>query len=75
MSDSKKPTVSEIRARYEPMYAGDIDVAYLLDLVERMGKMIDRLVFRHHCEHYGPIEDCDLPKCRAARALLEEIKL
>ncbi|KKL94164.1 hypothetical protein LCGC14_1867420 [marine sediment metagenome] len=48
MSESKKPTVSEIRARDEDMQGEEslakfifharTDIPYLLDLVERMGK-------------------------------------
>ena len=72
MSATKKPTVSEIRARQlDPLSA---DVVHLLDLVERMGKMVDNLNFRNHSDHYGLFEDCDYPKCRRVRALLEELK-
>lgn len=74
----KKPTVSEIRARTTCMCLVSLtpaDKDYLLDLVERLGNMTSRLVFRHHSsEHNGPLEDCDYPKCRAARELLKELK-
>ncbi len=38
MSDSKKPTVSEIRAE---AYLSPIHVPYLLDLVSRMGEGLE----------------------------------
>ena len=42
MSDTKKPTMSEIRERDQSAPGGArFDVPYLLDLVERMGKVID----------------------------------
>ena len=74
MSDSKKPTVSEIRAHYEGMVAKDPAAFYLLALVERLGKMVDNLNLMHHSGHYGRFEDCDYPKCRRVRALLDELK-
>ena len=53
MSDSKKPTVSEIRAREQAvpwtveaiaefMKHAKTDIPYLLDLVKRMGKALAR---------------------------------
>lgn len=74
MSKSK---LSEIRARYEPMYAGDIDIAYLLDLVERLGKALSKcycprkLCGRVIGEVYA-FEDC--LDCKEARELLKELK-
>ena len=69
MSDTKKPTVSEIRARpvclcpHNP--PGDRE--YLLDLVERMGVVIGGFLKTHpHAPECGA--------CKVARALLEEIK-
>jgi len=68
----KKPTVSEIRARQsDPLSA---DIVHLLELVKRMGKMVDNLNLMHHSGHHGRFEDCDYPKCRRVRALLLEIK-
>jgi hypothetical protein len=81
MSDSKKPTVSEIEARelaarVSPSYPNAADIPYLLDLVKRLGGMTNRLIFSHHHDRHEGLEweDCDYPKCRAARALLKEIK-
>jgi len=80
MSDSKKPTVSEIRARAGnpfPSNTGQMllsDIPHLLALVERLREMVDNLNFRNHSDHHGPFEDCDYPKCRRVRALLEELK-
>ncbi|KKL27605.1 hypothetical protein LCGC14_2383430 [marine sediment metagenome] len=76
MSDSKKPTLSEIRAREQntilpPLHS---TIPYLLDLVSRMGKMVDNLNLMHHSGHHGLFEDCDYPKCRRVRALLDELK-
>ena len=67
-----KPKLSEIRAR---VISATVAVPHLLDLVERLGKMIDNLNLRHHSDHYGLFEDCDYPKCRRVRALLKEIEL
>ena len=75
MSDSKKPTVSEIRARplcfcpWNP--AGDRD--YLLALVERLGKSNKLLVawLDNQPDGRGKIESMIL---KEARALLEELK-
>ena len=74
MSDSKKPTVSEIKAREGAVASNPLsNVGYLLDLVSRMGKAL---------EEYGDHAlNCDIGPgpCTCgweeARALLEEIKL
>ena len=70
--------LSEIQAREQAMTITPKppldDIPYLLDLVKRLGKMIDNLNFRHHSDHYGLFEDCDYPKCRRVRALLLEIR-
>ena len=74
MTDTKKPTLSEIRARNEQVTGAEWnvearetqlfdDIPYLLDLVSRMGKALG---------HYDGIgRDCT--GCKEARALLEEI--
>jgi len=78
---SNQIKLSEIRARAGnpfPNRTGQIilsDIPYLLDLVERLGKVVEHLNFRHHCDHYGEFEDCDYPKCRRVRALLKELEL
>ncbi len=71
MSDSKKPTVSEIRARQsDPLSA---DIVHLLDLVRRMGEAFDK--YGDHLVGCNVIEDdpcnCGLVE---VRALLLEIK-
>ncbi len=77
MSDSKKPKLSEIRARVEnttitPPPPLD-DIPYLLDLVDRMGKALDK--YGDHLVGCNVIESdpCNCGLCEA-RALLEEIK-
>ena len=69
---SKKIKLSEVESSHRQ--CPTIEGRYLLDLVERLGKMIDNLNFRHHSDHYGEFDDCDYPKCRRVRALLEELK-
>ena len=70
-----KPKLSEIRARAQSAPGGArFDVPHLLDLVKRLGRMIENLNLRHHSDHYGLFEDCDYPKCRRVRALLEELE-
>ena len=73
MSDTKKPTLSEIRAQYEGMIARDNNAFYLLDLVERMGKALDGLPCPV-CNRFSIPPKADCAFCREARALLEEIK-
>ena len=82
MSDSKKPTVSEIRARAGnpfPSNTGQMllsDIPHLLDLVERMGESISGFIATH-AHDFVPIEqsDCTCPACMEARELLKEIEL
>ena len=68
MSDSKKPKLSEIRARAGnpfPSNTGQMllaDIPHLLDLVERMGKSLEGALWASEKERWE------------ARALLEEIK-
>ena len=70
MSDSKKPKLSEIRARDQSAPGGArFDVPYLLDLVERMGGVIEQL----EMDLPGDPEYADLSK--KARELLKEISL
>ena len=65
MSDSKKPTVSEIRSRACFLnYQVRRDMNSLLDLVERMGRIIR--------DDVNPISEIDTIR---VRALLKEIKL
>ncbi len=87
MSDTKKPTVSEIRAWLSLAQLGKHSLErarlthegapYLLDLVARMGKAFSKFRCpKSYCncvagEPYG-IEDCI--HCNPARALLEELK-
>jgi len=86
MSDSNKPTVSEIRARPQCLcpWNPPSEKDYLLDLVERLGKALGLLVGKPavfacgYCiitvESNGSItheEFCVVPK---ARALLLEFK-
>jgi len=87
MTDTKKPTLSEIRVReraaskglYETTIcdgSGEIikqtDISYLLDLVSRMGRALGRLV---------PVVEAvagdrkTKEAAAEARALIEEIKL
>ncbi len=68
MSDTKKPTVSEIRARYEPRYAGDVDISYLLDLVSRMGKALETVAL------VNVYDERTKEAVLKARALVEEAK-
>ena len=65
MSDSKKPKLSEVRARC-PTTAGYI---YLLDLVERMGKVLGEME-----KDYPADPEC-WPVAKKARALLKELEL
>ena len=51
------------------------DIPHLLELVERLGKITDGLVFRYHRDHYGDLEDCHFHKCREGHALLKELEL
>ena len=80
MSDTKKPKLSEIRARnerarkhgryhYRPAASRALftEIPYLLDLVERIGERLriaSPYVFR----------GCNCPDCKEARALLKELK-
>ena len=88
MTDTKKPKLSEIRARVDALHGPPShhvttqfeehaynDIPYLLDLVKRLGKIIDGLVFRYHCDHHGDLEDCHFHKCKEARVLLKELEL
>ena len=72
-------TIYASRAKFPHLLPGpsqmDEDNEYLLDLVKRLGKMIDNLNFMHHSNHYALFEDCDYPKCRRVRALLKELEL
>ena len=85
MSESKKPTVSEIRAHYEGMAARDESAFYLLDLVSSMGETLGRFSSEFpvpgcgYCtitiEPDGRVThdtSCPIPE---ARALVEEVKL
>jgi len=104
MTDTKKPKLSEIRARNEtasttirqnPQNVGHEiglsmsvnvfeDIPHLLDLVKRLGEVLERFTDMHvtFCDQCiiaiprdgGPPihqEDCPIPK---ARALLKELK-
>lgn len=82
MSDSKKPTVSEIyslmlSARPLGHKEGVNAIHYLLNLVERMGdELRNRLCWGCESRISHPetrIKNC--PSCREARALIEESKL
>ena len=79
MSDSKKPKLSEIRARAGnpfPSNTGQmllVDIPHLLDLVKRMGKTIDHSVHSLHFKHIGNFWNCERLGCKEARALLNEI--
>ncbi len=80
MSDSKKPTVSEIRARDEDMQGEEslakfifharTDIPYLLDLVERMGDALRLLLIQ--MQHEG--RHGNSPAKEEARALVVESK-
>ena len=72
MSDSKKPKLSEIKARVGEVAADPLsNVGYLLDLVDRMGKALEgKLWCCNHVLKY----DANCKFCKEARALLEEIK-
>ena len=81
MSDSKKPKLSEIRARYKTTRSRQRgflteDYFYLMKLVERMGESINGFIATH-AHNFGPIEqsDCTCPACVEARELLKEIEL
>ena len=71
MSDSKKPTVSEMR-RLQAIYKAR-DRGYLLDLVKRMGDTLKLLYawLDNQPDGRGQIESKIV---KEARALLEEIK-
>ena len=82
MSDTKKPKLSEIRARnerarkhgryhYRPAASRAlfIEIPYLLDLVDRMGEALE---LDSCCRN--PFCKIDCRYCKEARALLEEIK-
>lgn len=86
MSDSKKPTLSEIREWWKTMGNGksttdavirgmeaEKDIPYLLDLVERMGKEIGQWVCPG-CEHWVGCSPANCAFCKEARALLKEIE-
>lgn len=72
MSDSKKLTVSEIQAREQALGRAGVpdsnNVLYLLDLVERMGKVLQM------AEEYSPHGIGHALMITQARALLEELK-
>ena len=73
MSDTKKPTVSEMRA-LQAVYKAR-DRGYLLDLVERMGENIGGFIATHaHDLELIKQSDCKCPACVEAHALLEELK-
>ncbi|KKM90367.1 hypothetical protein LCGC14_1239330 [marine sediment metagenome] len=72
MSDSKKPKLSEIKARYKTTRSRQRgflteDYFYLLDLISRMGK---RLKIASPYIASG----CQCQGCQETRALLSEIK-
>ena len=76
MSDSKKPTVSEIRAWSEMLATRQWDtqrISYLLDLVERMGKALSLVDawLDDQPDGRGQVESRIV---KEARALLEELK-
>ena len=73
MSDTKKPTLSEIKAHYEGMVAKDTAAFYLLDLVERMGKALES--YGDHALGCSTVEDdpCDCG-WEEVCTLLEELK-
>ena len=64
MSDSKKPKLSEIKAHYEGMVAKDPGAFYLLELVERLGRVIR--------DDVNPISEIDTIR---VRTLLKELEL
>ena len=82
MSDSKKPTLSEIKAFQKrcPVSTADEaflfdNCAYLLDLVERMGENIGGFIATHaHDLELIKQSDCKCPACVEAHALLEELR-
>lgn len=67
MSQIKLSDIKAVRQGHE--------IDDLFDLVKRLGKLIDGLVFRYHCDHHGDLEDCHFHKCKEACALLKELKL
>ena len=71
MSDSKKPTVSEVRAHYEGMVAKDMGAFYLLDLVERMGDGLGRFEGRFGW-HGNGAKDRDIFYCENCRESHED---
>ena len=87
MSDTKKPKLSEIRAREQAPVGGPYDdaiehrlamprdISYLLDLVNRMGKVLYH--YRAICSFCKALpKDSDMLcyGCEEARELLKEIK-
>ena len=85
MSDSKKPKLSEIKAHYEGMVAKDPGAFYLLELVERLGEVLEKFgrgtqgSFCDQCSmpfqldrSIDHTENCPIPE---ARALLKELEL
>ena len=84
MSESKKPTVSEIRARDEDMQGEEslakfifharTDIPYLLDLVERLGELAELILTETNPVNVlGPPEVTHEME-KKARALLKELK-
>ncbi len=76
MSESKKPTVSEMR-KLQAVYKAR-DRGYLLDLVERMGEALGRcdqaIETAIYCE--DGLDGAEGERViKEARALLEELKL
>ena len=64
------PEVMRANARFSAH--SRTDIPHLLELVERLGKLMDGLVFRLHCDHHGDLEDCHFHKCKEGRTLLKE---
>lgn len=71
LGDEDYPTK---RADAEAIVKAKAHHPHLLELVKRLGKILDGLVFRYHCDHHGDLEDCHFHKCREGRALLKELK-
>ena len=80
MSDSKKPTLSEIRLLQAQAIHTDedftqllhTDIPYLLDLVERLGILLGW--YRDNCPDCDDDNEKYCTPCKEARALLLEIK-
>lgn len=73
----KKSKLSEIRVRDQSAPGGArFDVPYLLDLVERLGKALDKYCAHdatcNHRDIFEPRCDCGLEE---TRALLKELEL